>query len=316
MLSVIIPARNVASTIVPCLEAVLHELPLDAEVLVADHASNDDTVRLVERLDDPRLRISPVTARSVGAVRNRGADQARGDLLAFIDADCIVLADHFSRLLQVFADPEVGAAGAPYSLPPSTRWIERVWYHLHAPIDPADVKYVPGGNLAIRKSLFQQTGGFDESLGSGEDTEFCQRLTRMGVTLRVDPGIAVAHLGNPKSVRSFYRQQRWHAVGVLGTARRDPTELATLALVAFWVTVFAAVLLLGFRPIGPGMALSAAALVLAVPALATAYRSAQAGRWGDYPAGVLLYLVYFIARTSGVLYLLFGRAKATADTRR
>jgi glycosyltransferase involved in cell wall biosynthesis len=316
MLSVIIPARNVASTIVPCLEAVLMELPSGAEVVVADHASKDNTIQLIQAMGDRRVRIAPVTAKSVGAVRNRGADQATGDLLAFIDADCIVPPSHFSRLLRVFAEPEVGAAGAPYSLPPSTRWIERVWYHLHAPKDPTSVKYVPGGNLAIRKSLFSRAGGFDESLGSGEDTEFCQRLLGMGVTLRVDPAIAVAHLGNPKSVRSFYRQQRWHAVGMLGTARRDPTELATLALLAFWATLLAAALLLALRPFGLRALGMAAGLVLAVPALSAAYRAARARAFGEYLAGVLLYLVYFAARTSGALYLLLGHARGTADKRR
>jgi glycosyltransferase involved in cell wall biosynthesis len=86
--SIIVPAFNAAATVERCLRSVLDQTFPDFELIVIDDASRDDTVALVSRFSDPRLKLLR-SERNGGAAesRNRGLDIARGRLVVFVDAD-------------------------------------------------------------------------------------------------------------------------------------------------------------------------------------------------------------------------------------
>lgn len=108
VLSVVIPAHNAASYLGDALDSVLSIRPAGAEVIVVDDASSDTTPAVLERYAD-RIRVLRRTARSgPGVARNAGAAAATGDVLAFHDADDLMLPTRFSALLpELERDPEL-----------------------------------------------------------------------------------------------------------------------------------------------------------------------------------------------------------------
>ena len=74
----------------------------------------------------------------------------------------------------------------------------------------------------VRRNIFEALNGFDETLESDEDCEFGGRMNKAGYLMMEDPGIRAVHLGNPKSLKAFYRKEKWHATSVLSSKTSNP----------------------------------------------------------------------------------------------
>lgn len=89
MVSVIIPSYNRQNTIIKAVNSVLNQTVKDLEVIVVDDGSTDDTIPLLEHLNEPRLKILYQNHEGACAARNRGVLEARGEYIAFHDSDDI-----------------------------------------------------------------------------------------------------------------------------------------------------------------------------------------------------------------------------------
>jgi len=108
LLSVVVPAHNVAAYIGPALDSLFAELPADSEVIVVDDGSTDGTARVIDGYRDRVAAIHHPSASGPGPARNRGAARATGKYLAFHDADDLVLPGRFSAELELLeADPSI-----------------------------------------------------------------------------------------------------------------------------------------------------------------------------------------------------------------
>jgi glycosyltransferase involved in cell wall biosynthesis len=111
-ISIVIPTYNGGKRIATCLTALLREIrDRDAEILVVDDGSTDDTAEVVGRFSKVRL----IGQKNAGpaAARNHGAQEARGELLLFTDDDCEPAPGWLDYMLGPFDDPEViGVKGA------------------------------------------------------------------------------------------------------------------------------------------------------------------------------------------------------------
>ena len=111
LVSVIIPVHNGVELVVATLTSVLKQTHHNLEVLVVDDGSTDATADVVrERFDgDPRVRVISQPNRGVAAARNRGLEEARGPLVAFVDADDLWKPDKLSRQVKCIegAGPDV-----------------------------------------------------------------------------------------------------------------------------------------------------------------------------------------------------------------
>src|SRR5688572_6566741 len=105
--SVVVPTRNRSTLLMRTLRSVLRQQDVEFEVIVVDEASTDDTPAMLAALDDPRVRvIRHEVPLWLAAARNRGAAEARGEWLAFVDDDDLWAPDKLVR--QVHAAQDAG----------------------------------------------------------------------------------------------------------------------------------------------------------------------------------------------------------------
>lgn len=315
-ITVIIPVLNALATLPACLDSVLAAMrPAGIrELVVVDNGSRDGSFELLETRYRDQVRLMREPGINVGQVRNVGAAGARTDLLAFIDSDCVIATDYFTTMQRVFADRSVAASGASYALPDHPGWIERTWDALHAAPARGPVAWINAGNFSIRRRVFEQLGGFDGTLSSGEDTQIGARLRKEGFVLYEEPSLRAVHLGNPKSIGHFFRKHVWHGMGILGTpGARDLVRRPLALLVAHLLLTITGItaLFASGLPTATRVGLFAAG-ALAVPLFSVFYRMARNRQRCNVAAALLLYFVYYTARLVALAKLAVGSIRATA----
>ncbi|MEA2309355.1 MAG: hypothetical protein QOI65_1641 [Thermoleophilaceae bacterium] len=211
LISVVVPLLDDAEHLPDQLEALAaQDYAGRWEVIVADNGSRDGGVAVAERgvaaLPDGRV-IHAGEPRSAGHARNAGAADARGDFLAFCDADDMVRGDWLTELAAAAADGDI-VAGAVDS-----EWLNaplpRSW-HRRPPRELAlesfrFLVHASGTNTGVWAETFHGLGGFDEDLRAGEDIEFSWRAQLAGRRLVVAER-AVAHERLRTDVRALARQ--------------------------------------------------------------------------------------------------------------
>ncbi|MCU1240400.1 MAG: hypothetical protein JWO71_1126 [Candidatus Acidoferrum typicum] len=309
-ISVIIPVLNEETVIGRCLEFLSHSLlPKDQfEVIVVDNGSTDRTIEVVRTFESRLcLKILTLEKAHISALRNRGASQARGTILAFLDADCLAPPEWLTTATETINNSGAGVCGAHYRIPDDATWVGRIWTNDRLHGREQNVSYVPGGDLIIRADAFRRLGGFDESIQTNEDFELCQRVMEDGLPVRSHPGLGVVHLGTPRTLAGFFRKHRWHGTHVLTVFLRDPDKRKNRRVVAVSVyTLLGTLGLLGclvFAILQRSWILfDAFALLLVLPIfLMVAARLIPRGRWLEIPGLTLLYLTFCVARASSLI---------------
>jgi glycosyltransferase involved in cell wall biosynthesis len=113
--TVVIPLYNKAPYIQRTINSVLNQTYKDYEIIVVDDGSTDGGGLLVEAIRDPRMRLICQNNAGVSAARNRGIKEAKGELIAFLDADDEWLPEFLEQIAQLKADfPGCGAYATSY----------------------------------------------------------------------------------------------------------------------------------------------------------------------------------------------------------
>jgi glycosyltransferase involved in cell wall biosynthesis len=178
MISVIVPAYNEEKYLPETLArigAALSGLAAPSEVIVVDNESTDGTRRAAEALG---AKVSTESEHNISRVRNRGAHDAAGDLLIFVDADTFVPAALFQKIADVMKDERCfgGAVSVAYETV-RRRWVKfylRGWKFWEAVF-----KTRQGAAQFCRRGAFLELKGYDETLYVGEDVEFHWRLEKL-----------------------------------------------------------------------------------------------------------------------------------------
>lgn len=307
--SFIIPVKNGERYIGECLRRICGEITPGDEIIIVDNGSTDATLDIARRFD--RVTILNHPHITIAALRNRGAEKARGDILAFIDADCYVCPGWRRAAEEVLADPAVDGTGSHFDVSLEPTWIEKAWIPPR-PKTARPAHYLPSGNLIIRKSVYEKIGGFDERLVTDEDTEIGHRLNRQGHRLIDAPGVCVKHQGNARTLGQFARKEKWHATSILSTVkaqRLDKPMAMTIAFLIFALLFPTAWVLSPIIPVSPWWFLAALA---AVPAVTAFYRAATFGVYLYLPQLFVLFSIFYFVRALTVVESLIGRTKRGA----
>ena len=155
VVSVIIPARNEEKWIAACLESVLRDSFRDKEIIVVDDGSEDGTVEILTRFPVTVVRNEKPVGPS--SARNIGVGKARGQIIVFIDAHCIVEdAQWTAKFLRFFGDPEVGAVAGYFRRLPGSEGAS-----LHFRVK-SQLRVIKSANAAYRNCLLYTSDAADE----------------------------------------------------------------------------------------------------------------------------------------------------------
>lgn len=172
----IIPAHNESRFLPKTLgsvRAAISRSPVSVEIVVVDNVSTDGTAE-VARAHGARVVLE--TTRCIAAVRNAGARAARGAYLSFADADSLVSANFFERVVANLDREECG--GGNFAIRPD-RTSVGIRFNVQLVIALVRLIYrVGGGSYFCRKADFEAIGGFDTGRQYGEDVDFACRLKR------------------------------------------------------------------------------------------------------------------------------------------
>ena len=314
--SVVLPCLNEERNLPRVLGALLaQDLPSELyEVVVVDGGSTDRSVEIAESKGVRVIR----APRGVSVQRNHGAAETTGQVLAFLDSDCVAPTDWLSRGLHMVEGQGAALAGGPALAPDGSGWIAKAWdTHMvtrqQRLVDDDDERFrlITTQNLFIRREVFEGVGGFDVSLVSGEDFFLCLQVADRGMPVGFDMEMTVAHLGVPHSATAFFREQVWHSNREVWrrlserTGRpvgRSAYHYGRLTIALLALLVVAGVLSVALQTIWPVIA--AAAAYAAVPAALAARTSAWAGSAREIVPLTGMYAIYGLARAAYLLGLL------------
>lgn len=315
-ISVVIPARNEEKYLADCLAGMKSQNygSQNYEILVVDNNSTDTTAEIAQSV--PGVKYLHIADGPVGAVRNRGVREAKGDFIAFIDADCIAPENWLSKGSELLCQNENHAFSARYVSDENALWIEKLWLLGYAVVQFNSTDFL-GGCIFVRKEDFLKVGGFDETITSGEDTKLAVSLNNIGIRTVVDQTLNVVHLGNAKDSKSFVNRQAWHSENYIKDIKKsiwDPTfVLSVLYLCSFLVLLTA--------PLFGRGTLEITMMALAVLVLAPVILSIKRVRRSSFRPETLLSIVriyfidflYLIGRCKGILKGISGVLKQTRD---
>jgi mycofactocin glycosyltransferase len=201
-LSIIVPTRDRGKSLVECLESLYaQDYPSEQiEIIAIDDGSVDETQKLMSGFACKLLK-NP-SSRGQSYCRNLGAQHAKGEILAFLDDDCVAGRTWLKDLVLYFRWEEVGAVGGyvdGYSSRSLLDRYEKVFSRLNLGkyivrgMKDRSTFYVPTCNMLVRKKAFDETGGIRETMHLGEDVDFCWRLRDAGWQALYVPSGVVMH---------------------------------------------------------------------------------------------------------------------------
>lgn len=207
MISVIIPVYNDRNHITQCLNSIFTcNYKEQFEIIVVDDGSNDGSNEAACILPCKVVRTKKRSG--PGAARNLGAKFAKGDILAFVDSDCIVPENWLSIIDNIFMDNKIQAIAGRFSKNLNPEFIARYRYYeasFYMLNEKTFVNTFTASSFACRRELFLKVGGFGDRL-AGEEITLGYRLYKIGINILCVPEFVVAH-HCLRTLRRYVKQQ-------------------------------------------------------------------------------------------------------------
>jgi glycosyltransferase involved in cell wall biosynthesis len=213
-ISVIIPCLNEKDSIGNVIASVVRELQennFTYEIIVVDNGSHDGSDAIAKNLNSLVLFTRGGT---IGRLRNIGANIAKGRLLVFLDADVVVKSPWGKILSTIYQDmitKNNSITGSHPLAPDNIKPLLASWYKGIS--NDFRNTHLGSGHMIVSTNTYRKIGGFDESLVSGEDYDFCFRAKKIGISVINKPDMVVCHLGYPKTIIEFIKREIWHGEG-------------------------------------------------------------------------------------------------------
>lgn len=238
-ISVVLSTYNRADLLPEVLGLLLSQScdPGDYEIVVVDNNSKDATKQVVKefaRRHPGRVRYLFEAAQGIAFARNRGAREARGRVLAYLDDDCFAHQNWVGEHIKVYrSNPDADAVGGRILLRYEDKrpgWISPIMENSLGLTDfgeePGEIaypEYPKGGNFSVLKSHFDGVGGFDEKFGhtgasivGASEHDLFRRLTDAGTRVVYNPDAIVRHFVPRERATRRYVYRRFFRYGITG----------------------------------------------------------------------------------------------------
>lgn len=209
--TVVIPTVR-PTTLRASVESIQRQTHADLEIIVVAQGSDPALRSVTEELaaSDPRIRIVWLEHGNLSAARNAGVAAGTGDIVAVTDDDCEADSRWVELMVEIFRQrPEVGFIGGELVAPPARPFtistcpsaqVKEIFYKpSESGWEAPHGFYVIGANLSMRRSVFEQVGPFDPSLGAGtrygscEDVDYVLRCELADVGILSSPRLVIRH---------------------------------------------------------------------------------------------------------------------------
>lgn len=258
--SIIVAVFNGEKVIDDCVQSLLaQDYPKDKyEIIVVDNNSKDRTKEVIKKY--PVRCVSEDKIQGPSAARNAGADVAKGEFLAFFDADQVAEENWLKKILEGWEDNKYGAfAGRNVHTNSKKNILGEYWEGVKSKNieekqqDFAKVNYFAGGNIALKQDVFMEIGGFDVSMITCEDIDMGLRLQKETRFLIKYNNDAIAYHKERQDMASLLKREFGFGYGS-ALLERKHREIKKMFLILLMKTILRtalgfAVLILGiFKP--------------------------------------------------------------------
>lgn len=214
MISVIIPMYNAGKNILPLLQSLNTQSYRDFEVIIVDDGSTDSSRAIIEA--NKKLLIFPVTLvaqenAGPAKARNVGVKNASGEIIIFLDSDCITPPNWIEEMIRPLTG-KVAGCNCGYQTQNNESLIARyIGYEIarrHERLNKNNIDTVGSYSASFIKEIFEKAGGFntDYRTASGEDFDLSFNIHKLGYTLVFTDNTFVYHY-HPDTLRKFLKQQ-------------------------------------------------------------------------------------------------------------
>lgn len=249
--SVIVSVFNEESVIQNCINSLLTQSFNNIEIIVIDDGSTDKTLEKIKELKSETIKVLTQTHKGPGAARNKGAENSKGDILVFVDADMEFDKDFIKKLIEpIGRENTIGTfSKEEYLLNKDNIWAKfwninlgRNTLKMHPDNYPDTQKVF----RAILKKDFDCVHGFDTKIGYTDDWSLSRKLNVEAISA---PG-AIYYHKNPESLNEVWIQARWYGKNEFLTKniiRRIYNLLRYDILVSIIKGIFTSIIIRDFR---------------------------------------------------------------------
>jgi GT2 family glycosyltransferase len=224
--SLIVITLNRAALLAQTLAALKRQTRPPDEIVVVDNGPGADTEAVARAAG---ARYVPEPRRGYGSARNRGLAEARGDVLYFLDDDCVAEPDWAERLWDTVAAGRADLAGGSRvsgraGLAARLEYLSTDGPVLSPRLPAGPVPHLSTSNLILKREVVDRTGAFDEKLAMCEDRDFTARARDRGFTLRFEPSARVTHYSSVVRAADYFARMRHYGYGTSQYFAQRPDE--------------------------------------------------------------------------------------------
>jgi cellulose synthase/poly-beta-1,6-N-acetylglucosamine synthase-like glycosyltransferase len=221
LVTILIPIKNVARYIGPCLDALLNQTyQADKfEIWLLDNHSNDGTLDIVEQYPRNRVKIIQTGIDSPPIKYNKIIPQINTEIIGFVDGDANVSSNWLEKVIAPLKDSKVAGASGVILTQNKNKLVPRIiGYELQDRYErmPKEIKRVATMHVVYKKEVLEKIGGFNESVKTGYDSEIGYRINDAGYKIINIPEATVYH-NHRETLWTFFKQQ--YEYGKFGLVR-------------------------------------------------------------------------------------------------
>ena len=185
--SIIIPAHNEEKYIGNAIKACLEQNYNDFEIIVVDNASSDKTAEIAKSFG---VKVLTETRKGTGWARECGRLEAKGEIIANLDSDCVPDKDWIKKGIKHFSNKKISAVSGPYDYYDGNKFLRIFSIYFQSYIyvfsnwllqKLGKGAIIIGGNVFLRADYLEKVGGYNTDLVFyGDDTDTAKKMIKTG----------------------------------------------------------------------------------------------------------------------------------------